>query len=520
MSKEPAHPNPLVTVLISTFNRRRYFDEALRSITRQTYRNLQIIAVNDGGPSVSDIVESVNDPRVVLIDRRENRGLCYSFNQALQYAQGKYVAYLGDDDLFYPHHVERLVAALEGPTDAGVAYSDLYKVHCRIMDDGSRQILGKVVTISRDFDRFFMMYFNHTLHVSLLHRLDLLTKTGLYNEQVRVLIDWDLTRRLSFFTDFIHLRDITGEFYAPVGKSDRISYRLRKDKSDYLRNVLTIRTSRPPKPWPKMTDTSIILLDDGVDQALARRLRSVWMWTFVPYQLYLPQPAQQLVRLQTEMPNVIRVPVSPTASPQQRVDQALARVEGDYVAIVPPGLPIEHMWLENAVYALSRSAGGEGFLLEKAGEDCWGAVVRKSDLAEARRRYPSLSVRQSLEAINLSIRMPVITEMPFQFDTVLTEAKGLEKDGNSAAAARVYQEMQKKLPNGPWMNERMVAALYQAGGADQTALGICQAINQDRPTVEGLLLEARLLKRKNNHQDAAVLLEQAREILLHGQGCP
>ncbi len=56
---------PIVTVLVPTFNRRRYLAGALASVVRQSYRNLQIIVINDGGEDVSDIVNSFGDPQKV-----------------------------------------------------------------------------------------------------------------------------------------------------------------------------------------------------------------------------------------------------------------------------------------------------------------------------------------------------------------------------------------------------------------------------------------------------------------------
>jgi len=99
---------PKVNVLISTFNRPRYLSEALASVLHQSYRNLQIIVVNDGGEDVSGVVNSFNDPRVVFINRKDNRGKAFSLNEALGYAESKYIAYLDDDDLYYPNHIETL----------------------------------------------------------------------------------------------------------------------------------------------------------------------------------------------------------------------------------------------------------------------------------------------------------------------------------------------------------------------------------------------------------------------------
>jgi glycosyltransferase involved in cell wall biosynthesis len=116
---------PLVSVLIPTFNRPQYLAEALAGVLGQSYHNLQVIVVNDGGEDVTDVVRSYGDPRLVFINRKENRGKAFSLNEALGRAEGTYVAYLDDDDLYYPHHIETLVNTLENSGDCQVAYSDL-----------------------------------------------------------------------------------------------------------------------------------------------------------------------------------------------------------------------------------------------------------------------------------------------------------------------------------------------------------------------------------------------------------
>ncbi|GAG26148.1 unnamed protein product, partial [marine sediment metagenome] len=111
---------PVVSVLIPTFNRPRYLSEALASALHQSYSNLQVIVVNDGGQDVSSIVNSFSDPRIIFINRKENRGKAFSLNEALARAEGEYIAYLDDDDLYYPNHIETLVDVLENKTDCQV----------------------------------------------------------------------------------------------------------------------------------------------------------------------------------------------------------------------------------------------------------------------------------------------------------------------------------------------------------------------------------------------------------------
>ena len=504
----------LVTVLIPTYNRRRFLPVALASVVRQDYSNLEIFVIRDGGEQVSDIVSSFNDPRIIFIDRAENRGVAFTLNEALVRAQGKYICYLGDDDLYYPHHVSTLLDALENGSDCDVAYSDLYKTYCRLRPDGSREVLSKVVEISRDFDRFFMLYFNHALHVSLMHRADLIEKTGLYNEQLNVLIDWDITRRLVFFSDFHHVHEITGEFYSPIDGSDRISVKRRKDQSEYLRNVLAIRTTRPAKPWPKLDDMSIIFAADRLNKQAGETIGSIWRHTFYPYEIYLPLPQADIAKLNTDMPNMVLVPVDPLASQTQRIDTALAKCDGRYVAIVPNGLPIEEMWVENSLYALINSSmSNEAFELESSTDNLWAAVIRKDDLQYARENFPNLSVRQSLTAAGIKLRQPSFEELPFQFDDLLQQARLAEKDGNWAEAAQMFEYIAEHFANDLWMKSLAAKASYKASDYAK-ASQLSNEVNRQRPTVDTFLLEAKINREKKNFSAAIELLETAEQILI------
>jgi len=509
----PKKAGPAVTVLVPTFNRRRYLAEALASVVRQSYRNLQIIVIKDGGEDVTDIVNSFGDERLIFIDRKENRGKAFSLNEALLRAEGKYVAYLDDDDLYYPNHIETLVNALENNSDCQVAYSDLYKVHCKVCPDGSRKVLSKVVEISRDFDRFFMLYYNHVLHVSLMHRKDLLEKTGLYNDNLKILIDWDMTRRLVFFSDFHHVPDITGEFYQPDGDCDRISVRWRKNEKEYTRNILTIRTTRPPKPWTKLGDMSIIFTTDRLNKQAGTTLGSIWQRTFYPYEVYLPLPTADFAKLDTVMPNIIPVPVNLLSSQAERIDTALARCEGEYIAIVPSGFPIREFWVEDSLHALvNSSVNKEGFELEDSTDKLWAVAVRKNELQYARRSFPNLSVRESLNAAGISIRRLQPEEIPFQFDQLLEKAKSAEKNGNWSKAAEMFEYITEHYQNELLMKTLAAKASFKAGGYIRAA-ELSGEVNRQRPTVDTLLLEAKVKHEKKDFNSAIKLLEKAEQIL-------
>jgi glycosyltransferase involved in cell wall biosynthesis len=503
---------PLVSVLLPTYNRRNFLPTALSSVVRQNYNNLEIFVIRDGGEDISDVVNSFGDRRIIFINRRENRGKAFSLNEALLQAKGKYIAYLDDDDLYYPHHIETLINTLEDGSDCQVAYSDLYRTYCRIGPDGNREILSKVLDISRDFDRFFTFCFNHTLHVSLMHTREILEKTGTFNEKLNILVDWDLTRRLAFFTDFHHIHKITGEFYHPVGDSDRISARYHKDRDEYVRNFLTIRTTRPAKPWPKVKDMSIILTMDRLDEQVRDTLVSIWRHTFYPYQIYLPLERSEFGKLGVEIPNIVTVSVESRSSNEQSIDAALAECEGDVIAIVPAAFPIRDFWVEDSLYALINSpANKEAFELEDSTDKLWAVILNKEDLDYARKNFPQLPLCQSLKAAGIIIRRVLAEEIPFQYDQLLEQARLAEKDGNWLKAAQTFEYIAEHYQNKLWIKTLAARAFFEAG-LHRRAAQLVHYVNQQRPTVETLLLEAKL-NRQKDCKSAIKLLERAEQIL-------
>jgi glycosyltransferase involved in cell wall biosynthesis len=507
---------PLVSVLMSTYNRPQYVCEAIESVLRQRYSNVELILVRDGGSSVRDVVAEFDDSRLVFIDREENRGLPYSFNEAMSRAKGEYVCYLGDDDIFYPNHVEVLLDALEGQDEYRVAYSDLYKSHCRIMPDGRRIVLAKNVEISRDFDRMVMLQFNHALHVSLMHRRDLTEKTGPYNEKLNVMVDWDLTRRLCFFSDFKHVHKVTGEFYAPVGDCDRISVKRRKNVNEYIYNLLTIRSSRPAKPWPKLDDLSIIVLAEQLEGVLERLLRDIWSHSFYPYQIYLPLSESDLLSLRTVVPNILGVCVDEGSSLSERFDAALESCDGEYVAVVASGFSIKYdevAWVEKSLWPLIGGGGpDDAFEITGSNERNWAAVFRREQLERARRSHGELPVRESVAAAGIRLRLPRSEEFPFQFDNLLAGAEEIERQGDFLGASKVYDYIYEHYQNELWMKTRRANALYYAGKYDE-AVNLANEVNRRRSTVATLLIEARARRKKTEDKSAIELLRRAEEIL-------
>ena len=106
---------PLVSIILPVYNAQNHLARCVGSICAQTYRNIEIITLNDGSKDQSlPVCEEFRqkDPRILLVDKA-NSGVSDTRNLGLKLASGKYVEFVDSDDYLDPDFTERLVAAAE-----------------------------------------------------------------------------------------------------------------------------------------------------------------------------------------------------------------------------------------------------------------------------------------------------------------------------------------------------------------------------------------------------------------------
>ncbi|MEW6387209.1 MAG: glycosyltransferase family 2 protein [Thermodesulfobacteriota bacterium] len=226
--------DPLVSIILPTYNRPDLLDQALRSIHDQTYRNYEILVINDGGVDVQRVIDSRNgNGNIVYLQHDANRGVAAARNTGIAKAKGKYLAYLDDDDQYYPDHLATLVEFLEN-RDYQIAYTDAYVVYQR--RQGGRYLEVKKVLYSRDFDGQRLLVENFIPTLCLLQEKSCLDKIGLFDESLATHEDWDLWIRLSREYPFAHLKKVTGEF----ARRDDINSMTAAHRADFLRTAKII----------------------------------------------------------------------------------------------------------------------------------------------------------------------------------------------------------------------------------------------------------------------------------------
>jgi glycosyltransferase involved in cell wall biosynthesis len=121
--------SPRVSVIIATYNWSSVLPYSIGSVLRQTMPDFEILVVGDGCTDDSEaVVAAIGDPRIRWFNLPANtRHQSGPNNEGLRQARGEFIAYLGHDDLWLPHHLEAHVAALDS-SSAVMTYSLLVAV--------------------------------------------------------------------------------------------------------------------------------------------------------------------------------------------------------------------------------------------------------------------------------------------------------------------------------------------------------------------------------------------------------
>lgn len=128
----------LISVVITTYGRISELKRAIESIINQTYQNLEIIIVDDNvdleiSRQLSLIIKEFKDNRLIYIKNEKNLGGALSRNVGIEKANGKYIAFLDDDDEYLPQKVEKQYNLFKETTDKRLA---LVYCYCEGIKDG------------------------------------------------------------------------------------------------------------------------------------------------------------------------------------------------------------------------------------------------------------------------------------------------------------------------------------------------------------------------------------------------
>ena len=216
----PRFPNKLrddkllVSVLMPTFNRTDEIHESIRSVLKQSFQDFELIIINDGGTdTVKGIIDSFESPKIKYIKLPVNKGLSSALNEGVLAAEGKYIAYLDDDDIYYPDHLRILVNCIEHSSGYDCVYANSWRCYGEIRNNEFVEQSRELYEIRpRKFDSGLLSRENYISTLNILHKKNCFMKAGLFNADLTCLMDWDLWVRFVVDFKFHQIDAITGEY--------------------------------------------------------------------------------------------------------------------------------------------------------------------------------------------------------------------------------------------------------------------------------------------------------------------
>lgn len=222
----------LVSVIIRTCNRPDVLRNALNSVKAQTYKNVEVIVVEDGkNMSESLIASDFFDLPVKYKAVGEKSGRTKVGNIGLEMATGQYFNFLDDDDILYPNHIETLLKSLT----ENVSYMAAYSIaeESQIIKGPGEKAKEKRVTIryKQPFNRLLLYSFNYLPIQSVLFNRCLYDRYGGFDESLDVLEDWDLWVRYSVNSDFFFVPKVTSRYFVPYRGKNKAKRNTDFDKA-------------------------------------------------------------------------------------------------------------------------------------------------------------------------------------------------------------------------------------------------------------------------------------------------
>jgi len=187
----------LVSVVLPTHNRAQYLGKAVKSVLSQTYKNIELIIVNDASTDgTSGILPgfSKEDERVIIVTNHVNLGYERSLNKGVEGARGKYIARIDDDDSWSdPQKLEKQVEFLENNKDHVLVGGGAIWI-----DKGGKEIFKYILPQEDEEIRKKILLNNCFVHSSVVFRKEDWKKAGKYDEKLTY-CDWALWLELGKF---------------------------------------------------------------------------------------------------------------------------------------------------------------------------------------------------------------------------------------------------------------------------------------------------------------------------------
>ena len=221
--------NPLVTFFIPSYNHAKYVEKSITSVCEQTYKNLEVIVIDDGSKDGShEIISGLQKKYNFNYIHRPNKGLIKTLNEALEIANGEYICWGGSDDYFALDKVEKQVEFFKGHPDYAVCYGKMIYID----DNGNMKKEAKIKYNESGFVFDKLLYRNFITLPTVMVKTSVIKEFGGFDERF-FLEDYPLWLKISkkykigFLNELLtyyrlHASNVSGDLFKMVKEIEYI----------------------------------------------------------------------------------------------------------------------------------------------------------------------------------------------------------------------------------------------------------------------------------------------------------
>jgi glycosyltransferase involved in cell wall biosynthesis len=209
---------PKVSLVIATYNRAPLIGRAIQSVLDQTYRDFELIIVDDGSAdNTEEAIRPFDDKRIVYIRHEKNKGEAAARNTGINAATGEYVAFQDSDDESIPERLEKQIKVFEKESpQLGIVYTSMY----RIDKEGTKTLFKSPTIMPEDglVYRRALAYQVENIGIgTALVRRDCFNMVGMFDEQLRYYVDLEFFIRAAKHFLFYHIDEPLINYYDAGG---------------------------------------------------------------------------------------------------------------------------------------------------------------------------------------------------------------------------------------------------------------------------------------------------------------
>ena len=220
---------PRVSVLMPVYNGERFLALAVESILGQTFREFELIIVDDGSTDGSArILSRFDDPRIRRLRNDRNEGITQSLNRGLELASGDYVCRMDSDDVSVPTRIERQIGFMEEHTEIAVVGS-----FATVIDSTGTAVDTERYPQSASDIRKTLFVHNPFAHGAVMIRSSVLKECGAYDARFLHNEDYDLWLRVAARHPLANIpepllhRRVHGGNITAANETQLVKYRLK-----------------------------------------------------------------------------------------------------------------------------------------------------------------------------------------------------------------------------------------------------------------------------------------------------